>query len=106
MNMSQGEGDTRGPWNEGEQWEYVTDREEQMAVDGGDGDASVQLTSAEMTVLKKTATRTQSNPTSDPVTGAELGSGAASAMSDARPRTNGSRKRAEQPVAKNPRRKE
>ena len=30
--MSQGEGDASGPWNEGEQWEVVSDREMQMAV--------------------------------------------------------------------------
>src|SRR5205085_3952877 len=41
-NMSQGDGDMRGSWNEGEQWEFVTDREEQMAVDGGEGTASVK----------------------------------------------------------------
>jgi Mn-containing catalase len=43
-NMSQGEGDTTGPWNEGEQWERVDDRAAQGAVDGGDGEASVGLT--------------------------------------------------------------
>jgi len=41
--MSQGVGDTRGPWNDGEQWDYVTEREKQMAVDGGTGGASVDL---------------------------------------------------------------
>jgi Mn-containing catalase len=31
----------RGPWNQGEQWDFVEDREQQAAVDGGDGPASV-----------------------------------------------------------------
>jgi len=39
FNMSKGDsvrdGDMRGPWNMGEQWEYVDDRTEQGAVDGG-----------------------------------------------------------------------
>jgi Mn-containing catalase len=31
----QGPGEMRGPWNQGENWDFVTDREKQMAVDGG-----------------------------------------------------------------------
>ena len=74
-NMSQGTGDLRGAWNEGEQWEYVTDRERQMAVDGGSGEGSVELSPDEYAVLKRLAARTRSQLTRDPVTGAELGAG-------------------------------
>jgi Mn-containing catalase len=71
-NMSQGEPEERGPWNQGEQWEFVSDREQQMAVDGGSGLGSVQLSKPEAAVVEKMAMRTMSDPTSDPVTGAEL----------------------------------
>jgi Mn-containing catalase len=73
FDMSQGDGDTRGPWNEGQQWQYVEDRDKQAAVDGGDGDASVQLRADEIAAVKKAATRSQSDPKSNPTTGAELG---------------------------------
>ena len=33
FNMSQGTGDERGPWNQGEQWEFISDRDKQLAVD-------------------------------------------------------------------------
>jgi len=35
FNMSQGEGDLRGPWNNDRNFEYVSDPERQSAVDGG-----------------------------------------------------------------------
>ncbi len=81
--MSQGEGlDVEGPWNSGENWVTVSDRDEQAAVDGGDGLASVQLTKADKAVLEQLALRTMSDPTSDPITGAELNPGpGAGAMS-------------------------
>jgi len=75
FNMSQGDNDMRGPWNQGEQWEYVTEREKQMAVDGGDGGASVNLTEQENQLLQRAKSRTQSKPDTDPVTGADLGAG-------------------------------
>jgi Mn-containing catalase len=75
FNMSQGDGDQRGPWNQGEQWQYVSDRSQQQAVDGGDGSASVRLSTAEAATLERLATRTRSNPRVDPVTGADLGAG-------------------------------
>jgi Mn-containing catalase len=77
FNMSQGEGDMRGPWNQGEQWDFVEDREKQAAVDGGDGSASVKLSRKDMALAKKAAARTASNPDSNPTTGAELGQGPA-----------------------------
>jgi Mn-containing catalase len=73
FNMSQGDGDTRGPWNQGDSWRFVSNRDEQSAVDGGDGKASVQLQSDEAEILDTMAARTQSEPSSDPVTGADLG---------------------------------
>jgi Mn-containing catalase len=75
FNMSQGEGDMRGPWNKGEQWEFVDDRAKQAAVDGGDGSATVKMSRADSALAKKVAARTMSDPASDPVTGAELGQG-------------------------------
>ena len=75
FNMSQGLGEMRGSWNQGEQWEFVTDREKQMAVDGGSGEAEVKLPAKDIDVLKAMAERTQSNPAVDPPTGAELGMG-------------------------------
>jgi Mn-containing catalase len=73
FNMSQGDGDLRGPWNQGEQCEFVEDRAKQAAVDGGDGLASVKLSRSDATIAKKVAARTMSDPSSDPVTGAALG---------------------------------
>ena len=73
--MSQGEGDMRGPWNEGEQWEFVEAREDQMAVDGGEGSASVKLPAKDSKTLKAAVTRTASDPALNPITGADLGAG-------------------------------
>jgi Mn-containing catalase len=75
FNMSQGEGDQRGPWNNGGEFQYVSEREKQSAVDGGDGSASVRLSKDEMAVLEKLRARTLSDPTSNPVTGADIGRG-------------------------------
>ena len=87
--MSQGNGSPRGPWNEGEQWEFVEDREQQMAVDGGSGDASVGLTEQERSALRAAAERTASDVTIDPLTGADLnaGPGAGSTTDDVEPRS-------------------
>lgn len=73
--MSQGGPEVRGSWNSGPEWDFVADREAQMAVDGGDGDASVNVTQDESTALSQMATRTASDPNADPMTGAELGMG-------------------------------
>ena len=75
FNMSQGEEDRRGPWNEGDQWEFVANP--QPAVDGGDGSAEVMLPPKQAEVLMQMAKRTASDPTLDSITGADLGSGAA-----------------------------
>jgi Mn-containing catalase len=75
FNMSQGDGEMRGSWNQGENWDFVTDREKQVAVDGGSGEAEVKLPSRDIDILKALTTRTMSNPAIDPTTGAELGMG-------------------------------
>lgn len=75
FNMSQGPGDSRGPWNQGKQWEYVDDRSAQAAVDGGDGTATVQLTASEKQAVEQMAMRTKSKASGDPTTGADLGAG-------------------------------
>lgn len=72
FNMS-GEPNVRGPWNQGDQWEYVENP--QPAVDGGDGTASVALSGKDQELLEQLKLRTQSDPDSDPITGADLGSG-------------------------------
>jgi len=74
FDMSQGDGDARGPWNQGPQWEYIADRKDQLAVDGGDGLASVKLSAKEKNVVTQMQTRTKSQAV-DPVTGADLGGG-------------------------------
>jgi Mn-containing catalase len=74
FNMSQGEDDMRGSWNQGDKWEFVTDRDQQCAVDGGSGDGTVQLKADEVAAIEQTALRTKSAPDKDPKTGAEIGS--------------------------------
>jgi len=74
--MSQGDEPTpRGPWNKGTQWELVDDREQQSAVDGGDGSASVALGSEDEAALEALKARGASRTDIDPVTGADLGAG-------------------------------
>ncbi|CAH0198969.1 manganese catalase family protein [Pseudomonas mediterranea] len=73
FNMSQGEPAVRGPWNQGDDWEFVEDPT--PAVDGGDGLASVQLSKKDEALLMDMKARTMSNLESDPTTGADLGSG-------------------------------
>ncbi|HEX2605027.1 MAG TPA: manganese catalase family protein [Oxalicibacterium sp.] len=75
FNLSTGPGDERGPWNQGEKWEFVSSTEEAQAVDGGSGQASVELPSAEAEVVQTLAARTASHTETDPLTGAELGMG-------------------------------
>ena len=78
-NMSQGNGKTDpdgvGPWNSGEQWEKIDDREAQMAVDGGDGLATVDLPAEDEDLVRDLAERTKSATDADVITGADLGAG-------------------------------
>ena len=75
VNTSQGQGDMEGPWNTGPQWDRVDDLAQVMPVDGGDGQATVSLGSADESVATKMMQRTKSDYTSDPLTGADLGAG-------------------------------
>jgi Mn-containing catalase len=72
FDMSQGDGNSRGPWNEGDQWEFVNDYSEMQPADMGDGKASVKLSEQEYDLLAKVSARNQSL-TGDPTTGADLG---------------------------------
>ena len=75
VNASQGEGDATGPWNEGEQWERVDDIAANLPLDGGDGQASVDLSSADLETSAAMMARLKSDPNLNPVTGADLGAG-------------------------------
>jgi Mn-containing catalase len=71
--MSQGGPELNGAWNSGEKWEVVKDRDQQVAVDGGSGEASVELDADDAQLLNQMAARQMSNPAVDPVTGTDLG---------------------------------
>lgn len=73
--MSSGEPENRGPWNKGEQWDFVPVTQQSAPVDGESGVASVQLPDADAETLRTMVARTMSDPDSDPLTGAELGAG-------------------------------
>jgi Mn-containing catalase len=75
VNTSQGEGDMQGSWNTGEQWERIDDLSQTMPIDGGDGKATVMMTSTDEAVVQKLAARTMSDPSANPVTGVDLGAG-------------------------------
>jgi len=70
FNMSVGDGDTRGPWNNAPTFDF---REAQPAVDGGTGIPEVSMASSDLDIVQKAAMRMQSDPAADPVTGAMLG---------------------------------
>jgi Mn-containing catalase len=70
FNMSTGEGDLRGPWNNEPTFEY---REAEPAVDGGDGLAIVGIDKKDLELVNRASMRLKSDPKSDPVTGAMLG---------------------------------
>jgi Mn-containing catalase len=73
VNTSQGEGDMRGPWNSDENFQFVSDREQMLAMDGGSGTPEVSMDDRQRSVLMQMAQRTRSNPSINPETGAELG---------------------------------
>ncbi len=60
FNLSQGPGDTRGPWNSDDTFDYVTDADDLIAVDGGTGLADVNLSSKESATANDMVLRTQS----------------------------------------------
>lgn len=75
VNTSQGEGDTLGPWNEGEQWTRIDDLTQALAVDGGDGQCHVDLKEDEKAAVEALMQRQASSLDEDPLTGADLGAG-------------------------------
>jgi Mn-containing catalase len=75
FNMSQGEGDTRGPWNQGEQWDFLSEVDALAPADGRDGGAAVDVSNGELELLERAAARTRSHVDKDPITGADLGAG-------------------------------
>jgi Mn-containing catalase len=73
FNMSpaaKGTEELRGPWNNQPTFEF---REAQPAVDGGSGLAELSMKEDEASMVNQMAARTVSDPSSDPMTGAELG---------------------------------
>jgi len=74
-NMSSGEGDERGPWNEAPQWEFIDQANAIQPADDGDGGAYVKMSKVEEALVTKAAMRSKSDPGSDPTTGADLGAG-------------------------------
>jgi Mn-containing catalase len=76
FNLSQGPGEMRGSWNQGGEWNYVENADQSPALDGGSGEASVDLNPMHAEVVKQFAMRTASDPAMNPVTGAEIGGGA------------------------------
>jgi Mn-containing catalase len=75
VNTSQGEGDMRGSWNSDENFDYISDREQFLAMDGGSGLPEVTLSAEEKRAVDQMAKRTASDPDADPATGVDLGSG-------------------------------
>lgn len=71
--MSAGE-EVRGPWNADATFKYVA--HPKPAVDGGDGTAQVKIGKKDKDVMQALVSRTASDTSSDPATGADLGAGA------------------------------
>lgn len=84
VNTSQGPGDADGPWNTGEQWERLDDVEANIPLNGGDGLATVELSKDQKKVASALQKRTASDPTANPVTGADLGAGPGSGSTSKR----------------------
>jgi Mn-containing catalase len=70
FNMSVGEGDARGPWNNHGTFDF---REVEPAVDGGTGLPEVKMTKEDAQLVTQAADRLRSDPDCDPLTGAMLG---------------------------------
>lgn len=75
INTSQGPGDARGPWNDGDQWTRIDDLAAKTPIDGGDGQASVLLSASEQKAFDALSARLASEIGVDPTTGADLGAG-------------------------------
>jgi len=79
FNMSQGEGDARGPWNNDATFDY---REPQLAVEGGSGKPEIALEPSEQKVVDQAAMRLRSDPHAGPVAGAMLGMNGGNGVGD------------------------
>jgi len=77
VNTSRGEGDMRGPWNSDENFDFVDQPETVIPLDGGEGVPTALLTDEEAVVVDAMNARLASDLETDPVTGADLGSGEA-----------------------------
>jgi Mn-containing catalase len=75
VNTSQGDGDETGPWNSGDQWDRIDDLTQVMPADGGTGMPTVELGSDDLKAFNKLSVRTMSDPSANPMTGADLGAG-------------------------------
>jgi Mn-containing catalase len=74
FNMSDGDGDERGPWNDGPNWDYVEDPQAEIEANVSDSPC-VKLSAKDEALLKQLKERTKSRTDIDPLTGAELGAG-------------------------------
>ena len=74
VNTSPGSADFDGPWNSGPEWDVV-EVDDALAIDGGNGMATVELSKDEQRDSRAAAKRTMSDPNSNPTTGADLGAG-------------------------------
>jgi Mn-containing catalase len=76
FNLSVGEGDMRGPWNQGPQWDFVDGQQAMQNADkDGDGSFSVGLDGDEQTLGDQAKERLMSDLDADPTTGVDLGAG-------------------------------
>ncbi|MDY0884654.1 manganese catalase family protein [Dongia soli] len=75
FNMSMGEGDMRGPWNQGEQWDYEPGDAQPSDAAADIGTATVELGETDLALDEALTARTASLTDIDPVTGADLGAG-------------------------------
>ncbi len=85
--LSQGDGEVEGPWNSGPAWERIEDEEDAAAVDGGDGTASVKLSARDKKTAEAMLERLESDPASNPLTGADLGAGPGAGTTQEVPKT-------------------
>src|ERR1700759_268544 len=65
FNMSTGDAEARGPWNNEPTFDYC---EAEAGVDGGDGMATLAMDPADLQVIKQSALRLKSDLKSDPTT--------------------------------------
>ncbi|HEY8261041.1 MAG TPA: manganese catalase family protein [Methylosinus sp.] len=68
VNASQGNGDSRGPWNSGQEWKRMDDVVAKIPLDGGAGSASVQLTEEEEKDVGAFRRRMESRPNGEGAT--------------------------------------